>query len=404
LESQRTIPFVSLSLKWNGKKNRQALTDDSYRIVAMTERQRDRVRDAQMVVLDTVGPEFSNSQLKKKEGNYLIQSAMSDKPAGILNGSLNLTFQNENEEPIEIPGQLETGNGVSPFIYNLQISPEQYDQFKSGELSAKASIEDKAGNRTLVRLNLDNPEGRFKIDGYPMYENTSEEYVQSLNNSENSDFNIKANGSQYSKKAIYAVPKAIYHVESLVRVRKDEEGGTAHLEIFDPKGIRVFHGRQIFVPGQASHTQFHFRLGNQTQTDVIYPVGNYKVTLSLYKENKNGGREVDKSNFTVVGPRQIITKAIQIMNNGTAKPIEDILFFVKPLLPMPERSHNPEICYTLNSGFCTMKGLPVTQGLEIVANGVFVRSFFNLGEITTLEIVGEFDESLNLIRFTAKRF
>jgi hypothetical protein len=94
------------NLSWDGMANGQALADGSYRIVATTEKQRDRVRDAQMVVLDTVGPEFSNSQLKKKEGNYLIQSAMSDKPAGILNGSLNLTFQNENEEPIEIPANL----------------------------------------------------------------------------------------------------------------------------------------------------------------------------------------------------------------------------------------------------------------------------------------------------------
>jgi hypothetical protein len=269
-------------------------------------------------------------------------------------------------------------------------------------LSAKASIEDKAGNRTLVRLNLDNPEGRFKIDGYPMYENTSEEYVQSLNNSENSDFNIKANGSQYSKKTIYAVPKAIYHVESLVRVRKDEEGGTAHLEIFDPKGIRVYHGRQIFVPGQASHTQFHFRLGNQTQTDVVYPVGNYKVTLSLYKENKNGGREVDKSNFTVVGPRQILAEAIQIMNNGTTKPLVGMPFRVQPTVTVFGGYHNIEQCVTFNSGLCVMKNLPLTQGITVIASNVFFRSFNNIGYSSKIKITGEFDDSLNLIRFTAK--
>jgi hypothetical protein len=45
------------NLSWDGLQNGQALANGNYRIVAMTERQKDRVRDAQMVVMDTVLPQ-----------------------------------------------------------------------------------------------------------------------------------------------------------------------------------------------------------------------------------------------------------------------------------------------------------------------------------------------------------
>jgi hypothetical protein len=61
------------NLSWDGMQNGQALADGSYRIVATTEKQRDRVRDAQMVVLDTVGPEFKKLYAKKPVAMFKSQ-------------------------------------------------------------------------------------------------------------------------------------------------------------------------------------------------------------------------------------------------------------------------------------------------------------------------------------------
>jgi flagellar hook assembly protein FlgD len=143
------------NLSWDGMQNGQALADGSYRIVATTEKQRDRVRDAQMVVLDTVGPVFTNSRIQKKNGGYRIQSAMSDKPAGIQPGTLGLVFQDAQGQAAGITGQLETENGVSPFVYNLQASAEQFNQLKAGDIQAKASVQDKAGNTANFSLNFE---------------------------------------------------------------------------------------------------------------------------------------------------------------------------------------------------------------------------------------------------------
>ncbi|MBT9547505.1 MAG: hypothetical protein IV090_19075 [Candidatus Sericytochromatia bacterium] len=86
------------NLSWNGNFmfTDRLQADGSYRIVAMTERQKDRVRDAQMVVLDTVGPEFKKLYAKKASGNVQITAKVTDKHAGI----------DESQAPLPIQPQL----------------------------------------------------------------------------------------------------------------------------------------------------------------------------------------------------------------------------------------------------------------------------------------------------------
>jgi hypothetical protein len=66
------------NLSWDGMANRQALADGSYRIVAMTERQRDRVRDAQMVVLDTVAPQVSYKTTHRPDGKQEVKAQITE--------------------------------------------------------------------------------------------------------------------------------------------------------------------------------------------------------------------------------------------------------------------------------------------------------------------------------------
>ncbi len=67
------------NLSWDGKQNGQALADGNYRIVAMTEKQRDRVRGEKMVVLDTIGPVIDEPELvTRKDGKLELSILVRD--------------------------------------------------------------------------------------------------------------------------------------------------------------------------------------------------------------------------------------------------------------------------------------------------------------------------------------
>jgi hypothetical protein len=85
------------NLSWDGLQNGQALADGSYRIVAMTEKQRDRVRDAQMVVLDNSPPEITYTFKQKDEGLAEVRAVIQDKESGIESESIEVLpfFQEE---------------------------------------------------------------------------------------------------------------------------------------------------------------------------------------------------------------------------------------------------------------------------------------------------------------------
>ncbi len=66
------------NLSWDGKQNGQVLSDGNYRIVAMTEKQRDRVRGEKMVVLDNTAPSLRKADIVKKSGQGLITATLYD--------------------------------------------------------------------------------------------------------------------------------------------------------------------------------------------------------------------------------------------------------------------------------------------------------------------------------------
>jgi hypothetical protein len=82
------------NLSWDGMQNGQVLSDGNYRIVAMTEKQRDRVRDAQMVVLDNSPPVITYDYTPRKDGKNNLKVIIEDKESGIDNTSIQVQAMN----------------------------------------------------------------------------------------------------------------------------------------------------------------------------------------------------------------------------------------------------------------------------------------------------------------------
>jgi hypothetical protein len=135
------------SLSWNGNFmfTDKLQADGKYRIVAMTERQRDRVRDDQMVVLDTVGPEMKKLYAKKSSGNVQITAKVTDKLAGIA----------ESITPLPIRPQLlnSTTTGIGSYFgkdYFYELQNPFFQPVPDGTLSYRLSATDRAGNTNTV--------------------------------------------------------------------------------------------------------------------------------------------------------------------------------------------------------------------------------------------------------------
>ncbi len=84
------------NLSWNGNFmfTDRLQADGSYRIVAMTEKQRDRVRDAQMVVLDNSPPVITYEYTPRKDGKNDLKVIIEDKESGIDNASIQVQAMN----------------------------------------------------------------------------------------------------------------------------------------------------------------------------------------------------------------------------------------------------------------------------------------------------------------------
>ena len=135
------------SLSWNGNFmfTDELQADGKYQIVAMTEKQRDRVRDAQIVVLDTVGPEMKKLYAKKSSGNVQITAKVADKLAGI----------DESITPLPIRPQLlnSTTTGFGSYFgkdYFYELQNPFFQPVPDGTLSYRLSATDRAGNTKTV--------------------------------------------------------------------------------------------------------------------------------------------------------------------------------------------------------------------------------------------------------------
>ncbi|MBT9547442.1 MAG: hypothetical protein IV090_18760 [Candidatus Sericytochromatia bacterium] len=148
------------NLSWDGKQNGQALADGSYRIVAMTERQKDRVRDAQMVVLDNSPPEISYDYTPRKDGKNDLKVLIEDKESGVDNSSIQVIAQNNwvlspavqteksekrtvlkltAEEPV-FPLPTPEPGGFS----TLQVAPEDPNQNTNFQIAGKITAQNKS--------------------------------------------------------------------------------------------------------------------------------------------------------------------------------------------------------------------------------------------------------------------
>ncbi len=70
------------------------MSDGNYRIVAMTEKQRDRVRGEKMVVLDNSPPVITYEYTPRKDGKNNLKVIIEDKESGIDNSSIQVQAMN----------------------------------------------------------------------------------------------------------------------------------------------------------------------------------------------------------------------------------------------------------------------------------------------------------------------
>ncbi len=161
------------NLSWDGKQNGQALADGNYWIVAMTEKQRDRVRDAQIVVLDNSPPEISYDYTPRKDGKNNLKVIIEDKESGVDNSSIQVIAQNNwvlspavqveksekrtvlkltAEEPVFPLPTTESG-GFS----TLQVAPEDPTQNTNFQIAGNITAQNKskvAPAKKEIQVNL----------------------------------------------------------------------------------------------------------------------------------------------------------------------------------------------------------------------------------------------------------
>ncbi|MBT9547440.1 MAG: hypothetical protein IV090_18750 [Candidatus Sericytochromatia bacterium] len=150
------------NLSWNGNFmfTDRLQADGSYRIVATTEKQRDRVRGEKMVVLDNSPPVITYEYTPRKDGKNDLKVLIEDKESGVDNSSIQVIAQNNwvlspavqteksekrtvlkltAEEPV-FPLPTPEPGGFS----TLQVAPEDPNQNTNFQIAGKITAQNKS--------------------------------------------------------------------------------------------------------------------------------------------------------------------------------------------------------------------------------------------------------------------
>jgi hypothetical protein len=131
------------NLSWNGNFmfTDRLQADGSYRIVAMTERQRDRVRDAQMVVLDNTAPSLRKADIVKKSGQGLITASLYDTGSKIDWNSPQFSLSEAvSGITTSFPEKQTTEHNLGS-VDNVFL-----ERLRSGQVQVRLRVSDRAGN------------------------------------------------------------------------------------------------------------------------------------------------------------------------------------------------------------------------------------------------------------------
>jgi hypothetical protein len=163
------------SLSWDGLQNGLHLADGSYRIVVSTDKQRDRVRDAQKVVLDNTPPEIDEPELvTRKDGREELKFEIRDPgtngaASGINPEDIQIEFAQDSgfaQDSSPVKNANQAGTKITLFAA-LNELPFQTSSVSSGfkiqvlgdgsppliaRPKGKISAPDSAGNKTQIRF------------------------------------------------------------------------------------------------------------------------------------------------------------------------------------------------------------------------------------------------------------
>ncbi len=138
------------NLSWDGKQNGQVLSDGNYRIVAMTEKQRDRVRDDQIVVLDKTAPEIKKAKIRKKNGKYELNLNITESGSGVAQETFVLSFKGGNASSFAGTSVFNSDKKLFTYTFN-SATFEDIRSLSNGQVSALLNLGDKVGNHILNR-------------------------------------------------------------------------------------------------------------------------------------------------------------------------------------------------------------------------------------------------------------
>ncbi len=137
------------NLSWDGKQNGQALADGNYRIVAMTEKQRDRVRDDQIVVLDNTAPDLIKATLRKSQGQDQLVFQLKDQGAGVDFSQSQVFFSNKDGQALPLQGTGQSLNNQWIYSFNA-LTQAQKREIKNQQTKVGLKIEDKVANKKTI--------------------------------------------------------------------------------------------------------------------------------------------------------------------------------------------------------------------------------------------------------------